>query len=136
MQCESYRALSGHLMFQNWCISTASISKRKNILQLLVSHVWKFSLCLGTSVFRTNWPFGACCVLWDDEMESRLSDVISPVLLNVKSSCYFTVIIFFAFLAVKLLSFERLLYVSCIVQFFHQFMNISLHVLHKTQLLY
>ena len=66
-----------------------------------------------------------CCVLWDDEMEARLSDVISPVLLNVKSSCYFTV--FFAFLAGKRLSFERLLSIDWCTFFMYCPIHPSIH---------
>ena len=36
-----------------------------------------------------------CCVLWSDDSKGKLSNIKSPVLLNVKSSCYFTVNIFF-----------------------------------------
>ena len=82
-----------------------------------------------------------CCVLWNDEMEARLSDVISPVLLKVKSSCYFTVIIFFAFLVVKMLSFERLLGIDWCTFFMYCPIRPSIHeykltCIKQTQLLY
>jgi len=35
-----------------------------------------------------------CCVLWSDDCKGKLSTARSPVLINVKSSCYFTVTIF------------------------------------------
>ena len=34
------------------------------------------------------------CFLWSKESKAKLSDCQSPVVLNVKSSCYFTVIMF------------------------------------------
>ena len=39
-----------------------------------------------------------CCFLWSVESEGKLSAAQSPVLLNVKSSCYFTVSILIVFL--------------------------------------
>ena len=35
-----------------------------------------------------------CCVLWRDDCKAKLLTARSPVLINVKSSCYFTVTIF------------------------------------------
>ena len=35
-----------------------------------------------------------CCFLWSEESKAKLAAYQSPVLLHVKSSCYFTVIIF------------------------------------------
>ena len=38
-----------------------------------------------------------CCVLWSDDSKGKLANIKSPVLLSVKSSCYFTVNILFCF---------------------------------------
>ena len=43
-----------------------------------------------------------CCVLWSDDSKGKLANIRSPVLLNVKSSCYFTVNIFFCLFVVHL----------------------------------
>ena len=50
---------------------------------------------LGHFSFSSNLAIRRlCCFLWSEDSEAKLMACQSPVLLNVKSSCYFTVIIF------------------------------------------
>ena len=66
----------------------------RNLYQLQFSFVWKSYKYLGKP--HVSFPSKLavrciCCFVWSAESEGKLSAARSPVLLNVKSSCYFTV---------------------------------------------
>jgi len=69
-----------------------------------------------------------CCVLWSDDCKGKLSTARSPVLINVKSSCYFTVTIIIL-LRLYLICVEVAVFLVCSRRGYGKPSKLSLHSL-------